>query len=157
MAESLTGYYGRAKSGIGNIDPKEMAQLGEDYMIVAATGAAVAFAGTLVGGLDKEVLGFPVPVDGAISVGLGIAGLSMRGDTGKMLKIASIAAGGSAAVRTFEGFFKKGFGITKVKGDLEEIGYGQLPGYGGTYGPSSPTFAFGQGAQDRLVAAARYL
>lgn len=156
MAGSLTGYYGRAKSGIGNIDPKEMAQLGEDYMIVAATGAAVALAGTMIGGLDKEVLGFPVPVDGAISVGLGIAGLSMRGDTGKMLKIASIAAGGSAAVRTFEGFFKKGFGITKVKGELEEVGghYGGLPGYEGTYGP---TFAFGQGAQDRLVNAARFL
>ena len=154
MAGSLTGYYGRAKSGIGNIDPKEMAQLGEDYMIVAATGAAVAFAGTMIGGLDKEVLGFPVPVDGAISVGLGIAGLSMRGDTGKMLKIASIAAGGSAAVRTFEGFFKRGFG-TRVRGELEEAGgYGRLPGYEGTYGP---TFAFGQGAQDRLVAAARYL
>ena len=155
MAGSLTGYYGRAKSGIGNIDPKEMAQLGEDYMIVAATGAAVAFAGTLVGGLDKEMLGIPVPVDGLISVGLGIAGLSMRGNTGEMLKVASIAAGGSAAVRTFEGFFKRGFG---VKGDFTDLGeHDRLPGYEGAYGPTGPTFAFGQGAQDRLVAAARYL
>ncbi len=150
---SLTGYYGRAKAGIGNINPKEMAQLGEDYMVVAATGAAVALAGTMIGGLDKEVLGFPVPVDGAISVGLGLAGLSIRGETGAMLKVASIAAGGSAAVRTFQGFFQRGFG-TRVHGELEEANYGRLPGYEGTYGP---TFAFGQGAQDRLVAAARYL
>jgi hypothetical protein len=152
MAGSLTGYYGRAKAGIGNIDPKEMAQLGEDYMVVAATGAAVALAGTMVGGLDKEILGFPVPVDGLISVGLGVAGLSIGGDSGELLKVASIAAGGSAAVRTFESFFKKGFG---VRGDFTEASeVAGLPGYQGTYGP---TFAFGQGAQDRLVAAARFL
>jgi hypothetical protein len=147
---SLTEYYGQTKAGIANIDPEDMAELGEDYLVVAATGAAVAMTGTLFGGLDKEVLGFPVPLDGVISVGLGVIGLSMRSDA---LKVASIAAGGSAAVRTFEGFFKRGFG---VKGELEEVGrhYGGLPGYEGPYGP---TFAFGQSAQDRLVAAARYL
>lgn len=153
MAGSLTGYYGRAKDSISidNIKPRDVQELGGEYMIVAAAGAGVAFAGTLLGGLDKEVLGFPVPVDGLISVGLGVAGLATTGRMGEVLKTASIAAGGSAAVRTFEGFFKRGFG---VKGDFTDLDADRLPGYQGAYGP---TFAFGQGAQDRLVAAARYL
>ncbi len=153
MAGSLTGYYGRAKGAMSfdNIDPRDVKELGTEYMIVAAAGAGVAFAGTLLGGLDKEVLGFPVPVDGLISVGLGVVGLATPGKMGDALKVASIAAGGSAAVRTFEGFFKRGFG---VKGDFTDLNADRLPGYEGTYGP---TYAFGAGAQDRLVAGARYL
>jgi hypothetical protein len=150
MAGSLTGYYGRAKTGIANIDPAEMAQLGEDYLIVAATGAGVALAGSVLDGLDKKVLGVPVPVDGVISVGLGVLGLSMGGNAGEALKVASIAAGGSAAVRTFGEFFKR----VGVRGDFTDLDHDRLPGYEGTYGP---TFGFGAGAQDRLVQAARYL
>jgi hypothetical protein len=148
MASSLAEYYGRAKSGFGTINPRDMAQLGEDWMVTAATGAGVGLLSAALGGLDHEIAGFPVPIDGLASLALGYAGLSMGGETGEMLKIASIAAGGSAAVRTFEGFFKKGFG-TKVKGEFEELSFSQknlLPGFG-----------FGQSAQDRLVEAAKYL
>jgi hypothetical protein len=156
---SMTEYYGKMKSGFASIDPKDMAQLGEDWMIVAATGAAVGLVSGAIGGLDHKIAGFNIPVDGLISVGLGVAGLQMSGDTGKVLKIASIAAGGSAAVRTFEKFFKAGF---KVKGEFEDLGsgmtsisgyrfHGQLPAQAG-YG-----LGFGAGEQDRLVEAAKYL
>jgi hypothetical protein len=148
---SLAQYYGHAKTSVGEINPKDMAQLGEDYLVVAATGAGVGMMSAMLGGLDKQVLGFPVPLDGVASLVLGYAGLAMKGDTGKALKIASIAAGGSAAIRTFEGFFKKGFG---VKGELEDFSNTGMPGYQGAFGP---TFAFGQSAQDRLVQSARYL
>lgn len=160
---SMTEYYGKMKTSFGSIDPKDMAQLTEDWMIVAATGAGVGLLSGAIGGLDKKIAGFNIPIDGLISIGLGFAGLQMKGDTGKMLKIASIAAGGSASVRTFEKFFKAGF---HVKGEFEDLGGGMteisghrfhgLPaadysqGYG--YG-----IGFGVGAQDRLVAAARYL
>lgn len=153
MAQSLTGYYGRAKTGISSIDPGEMEELGMDYLVVAATGAGVALTSNIIGGLDKQVLGVPVPIDGLISVGLGVAGLMTHGPMGNALKVASVAAGGSAAVRTFEGLFKK----MSVRGEFDELAFDRLPvpGYEGTYGPN--TFAFGQGAQDRLVQAARYL
>lgn len=159
---SLTHYYGRAKEGIAGINPRDMAQLGEDWLITAVAGAGVGVMSAALGGLDKQVAGFPVPLDGLVSVGLGVVGLQMGGDTGKALKIASIAVGGSAAVRTFEKFFEKGFGskLFKAHGEFEDVGsfdstpgYGALPGYGAT----GPVFAFGQGARDRLVEAARYL
>jgi hypothetical protein len=157
---SMTDYYGRMKSGFGSIDAKDMAQLGEDYMVVAATGAGVGLLSGAMGGLDHKIAGFTVPLDGLVSIGLGMAGLQMKGDTGRILKIASIAAGGSAAVRTFERFFKAGF---SAKGEFEDLGsgmmgisgyrvHGQLPG--GQYGPG---VGFGAGAQDRLVEASRYL
>ncbi|VVB55227.1 Uncharacterised protein [uncultured archaeon] len=157
---SMTEYYGRMKGGLSSIDPKDMAQLSEDWLVVAGTGAAIGLISGAIGGLDKKVAGFNVPIDGLLSIGLGVAGLQMKGDTGKILKIASVAAGGSAAVRTFERFFKGAF---HVKGELEDLGSGmmgisghrfhgqnQLPGYG--YG-----VGFGVGAQDRLVEAAKYL
>lgn len=158
---SLTEYYGRAKSGFGSINPRDMAQLTEDWLVTAAAGAGVGLVSAALGGLDKKVAGFPVPLDGLISIGLGFAGLQMSGDTGKILKIASIAAGGSAAVRTFETFFKKGF---KASGEFEDLGGGlgwQL-GMGGMpfHGQQplvGPGVGFGQADQDRLVAAARYL
>lgn len=153
---TLSQYYGRAKS-FADINPRDMQQLGEDWLVTAAAGAGVGLISASIDGLDKQIAGFTVPVDGLISIGLGYAGLSMGGDTGKALKIASIAIGGSAAVRTFEKFFAKGLGLkggAKVKGEFEDIGYGQLPGYGGQWGPA---VAFGQAAQDRLVEAAKYL
>jgi hypothetical protein len=151
MTASLTGYYHQAGLSIGRIRSEDVEELGKDYMAVAATGAAIAFLGTAVGGLDKEIFGVTVPVDGLFSVALGAASLKVRGEPGNLLKVASIAAGGSAAVRTFEGFFKRGFG---VKGDFTDLQHDRLPGYEGTYGP---TFGFGGPAQDRLVVAARYL
>lgn len=152
MAGSLVGYYGRAKSSFGNIRSEEMGELGADYLVVAGTGAGIGMVSAALGGLDKEIAGITVPIDGIASLALGYASLVTRGDVSKALKVGSIAAGGSAAVRTFEGFFKKGFG---VKGEFDELGLeNRVPGYQGTFGP---TFAFGQGAQDRLVAAARYL
>ena len=156
---SMTEYYGRMKSGLGSIDPKDMAQLSEDWMVAGATGAAIGLMSGALGGLDKKIAGINVPIDGLVSIGLGIFGLQAGGDTGKVMKIASIAAGGSAAVRTFEKFFKAGF---KVKGDFEDLGstgfsgyrmHGMLPGYQ----QSGPGVGFGVGEQDRLVEAARYL
>lgn len=153
---SLTMYYGRMKHGIGTINPAEAAQLGEDWLIAAATGAGIGLMSAALGGLDKKVFGVSLPVDGLVSVGLGVVGLQMGGESGQLLKIASIAAGGSAAVRTFEKFFKSGL---KVTGDFEDLGstgfdrrmgYGDVPLVG-------PGVGFGAGAQDSLVAAAQYL
>ena len=83
---SMTEYYGRMKSGLGSIDPKDMAQLSEDWMITAATGAGVGLLSAAMGGLDHKIAGFNVPIDGLVSIGLGIAGLQMKGTTGKALK-----------------------------------------------------------------------
>lgn len=154
---SMTEYYGRMKSGLGSIDPKDMAQLSEDWMIATATGAAIGLMSGALGGLDKKIAGFNVPLDGLLGLGLGFFGLQAGGDTGKVMKIASIAAGGSAAVRTFEKFFKAGF---KVKGEFEDLGSSGISGYlPGRLNQSQfgPGVGFGIGAQDRLVEAARYL
>lgn len=155
---SLTMYYGRMKHGFGTINPAEAAQLGEDWLIAAATGAGLGLMSAALGGLDQKVFGVSVPVDGLVSVGLGVVGLQMGGESGQLLKIASIAAGGSAAVRTFESFFKSGL---RVKGDFEDLGssgFGdhRQMGYGGV--PLvGPGVGFGAAAQDRLVEASKYL
>lgn len=153
------------KSGLGSIDPKDMAQLSEDWMIATITGAGIGLVSGAIGGLDKKIAGYNVPIDGLIALALGGFGLQAGGDGGKVLKIASIAAGGSAAVRTFEKFFKAGF---KVKGEFEDLGstgfsnlsglsgsrfYGELPGYQ----QSGSGVGFGVSEQDRLVEASRYL
>jgi hypothetical protein len=147
----MTEYYGRMKSGFGDINPKDMAQLGEDWMVTAAAGAGVGLMSAALGGLDKKIAGMTVPLDGLASIGLGLAGLQVSGDGGKILKIASIAAGGSAAVRTFEKFFKAGL---HVKGEFEDLGSQGL----NFPLPSGPSYyGFGAGAQDQLVDAARFL
>ncbi len=160
-ATSLTAYYGRMKHGFGSINAAEAAQLGEDWLIAAATGAGIGLMSAAMGGLDHKVFGMSMPVDGLVSVGLGLVGLQMGGESGQLLKIASIAAGGSAAVRTFESFFKSGL---KVKGDFEELGSGgagmgfggHRMGYGGV--PLvGPGVGFGAAAQDQLVEASKYL
>ena len=159
MSTSLTAYYGRMKHGLGTINPDEAVQLGEDWMIAAATGAGIGLMSAALGGLDKKVFGVSLPVDGLVSVGLGLVGLQVGGESGQLLKIASIAAGGSAAVRTFESFFKSGL---KVKGDFEDLGStgmgfgGHRMGYGGV--PLvGPGVGFGAEAQDQLVEASKYL
>lgn len=159
MSTSLTAYYGRMKHGLGTINPDEAVQLGEDWLIAAATGAGIGLMSAALGGLDKKVLGVSLPMDGLVSVGLGLVGLQVGGESGQLLKIASIAAGGSAAVRTFESFFKSGL---KVKGDFEELGSadmgfgGHRMGYGGV--PLvGPGVGFGAAAQDQLVEASKYL
>jgi hypothetical protein len=147
MARSLSSYYGQAKHGFGDIDPHEMTQLGQDLMIAGAIGAALGLASSAIGGLDKDIFGISVPLDGVAAAALGYSGLTMGGETGEMLKVAAIAAVGSAAVRTSEKFFKKGFGVT---GEFDDSQAFSLPEHAGSWG-------FGQSAQDRLVQAAKYL
>jgi len=151
---SLTEYYGRAKYGFGNMNPVDMAQMGEDWMIAAATGVGVGLMSVALGGLDKKVFGFPVPLDGVAAGVLGFAGLQMRGTTGQALKLASVAAAGSAATRTFEKFFKAGF---KVKGDFEDLGSMGISGHRWHGDHLLSDVGFGAGAQDALVEAAKYL
>lgn len=147
-------YYGRAKGGRG-LDLKAIyEELGEDWLIAAATGAGLGVASAALGGLDVKIFGFPVPVDGLASLGLGVASLQVGGDMGRMLKIASIAAGGSAATRTFEGIFRRGF---KVTGELEDLGSSGFASPLNPYGGSSWGLGFGRGEQDALVNAAKYL
>jgi hypothetical protein len=156
--EPMTSYYGRLKSGFSSIDPVDATQLTEDWMVAGVTGGILGLLSGALGGLDHKIAGFTIPVDGLASLGLGYVGLQAGGDTGKVLKLASIAAAGSASTRTFEKFFKGAF---HVKGEFEDLGsgamgisghrfHGQLPPYG-------PGAGFGVGAQDRLVEAAKYL
>ena len=156
----MTEYYGRMKRGIENINPQDMSELSEDCMIAVATGAGVGLISSMVGGLDKKIMGFNVPVDGLISIGLGVGCLMTHNRKySSIMKIASIAAGGSAAVRTFEKFFKTNGIHLGIKGEFEDIGrrgigyrgYPGLPGYQDRGG-----FAYGA-SQDALVEAARYL
>lgn len=154
---SLTEYYGRAKGSFGTMNPADVAQLGEDWMIAGATGVGLGLVSVALGGLDKKIFGFSVPMDGVAAGVLGLIGLQMRGSTGNALKLASVAAAGSAGVRTFEKFFKAGF---KMSGEFEELsgmgisghfrGHGDYPAFG-------PAAGFGAGAQDALVEAAKYL
>jgi hypothetical protein len=157
---AMTHYYSRMKGSIEHIDPKEMSQLTEDWMITAAAGAGVGLVSATLGGLDRKIMGYNVPVDGLISIALGVGGLMVRDHRySSMMKVASIAAGGSAAVRTFEKFFKSNIHLG-IKGEFEDLGhrgigyrgYPGLPGY-----QPGPGVAYGMSAQDRLVEAARYL
>lgn len=156
---SLSEYYGRAKGSFGSVNPAEVAQLGEDWMIAGATGVGLGLMSVALGGLDKKVFGFSVPMDGVAAAVLGFAGLNMRGSTGNALKLASVAAAGSAGVRTFEKFFKAGF---KMSGELEELGGMGFSGvhhfrHHGDYPAFGPAAGFGAGSQDALVEAAKYL
>ena len=149
---SLSMYYNRAKGGLMNINTKEMVDHGENLMIAGATGAVLGLISASIGGLDHKVAGFEVPVDGLASAGLALAGLSMRSPE---LLTASIAAGGSAATRTFEGLFKRAIG---THGDFDG---GDIPfGFGNAapqlYGQSMPQ-QFGWGAESNLQAAAAAL
>lgn len=145
---SLSHYYGRAKAGLMGINPNEAVQLGEDWMIAAGTGAVLGLMSAATGGMDKKIFGMEVPMDGLAAFGLALAGLSLRS---RELQVASIAAGGSAATRTFEALFKK----TVTAGDFDQsdipFGWGHEPAQMGTGG-----FGFGM-HQDRLVEAARHL
>lgn len=136
----LAHYYGKAKGGLLNINPKEAVELGEDWMIVAAAGGAMGFLSASVGGLDKSFAGMPVPLDGAASVGLGFLGLALRSPE---LRTASIALGGSASVRTFEKFFKKAL---SVNGEYDDEAAALGMGYD-----------YGSDDEDPLIAAAQYL
>lgn len=152
---SLTEYYSQAKGGFGSIHPEEMAQLGEDWMVAVATGAGVGLMSAALGGLDKKIFGIPVPLEGVAAGVLGFAGLKTEGTTGQILKLASIAAAGSAASRTFEKIFKAGF---HVKGEFEDLSGMSISGHRwhGDHLFEDPA-GFGVGAQDALVEAAKYL
>lgn len=142
----LSHYYGRAKSGLMNINPHEATQLGEDWLIAGATGMMLGLVSASIGGLEKDIAGFKVPVDGLFAFGLGAAGLAMRSPE---LRTASVAAGGSAATRTFEAFFKKAL---NAHGDFDssDIPFGHDP-----HQLSAGGYAYG--ADDRLIEAARSL
>lgn len=162
---SLSMYYSKAKSGMMNIDSKEAVQLGEDWLIAGGTGAVLGLIAASMGGLDHTVAGMKVPVDGLLSVGLGVAGLSMHSQE---LKVASIAAAGSASTRTFTALFAKGMG---AHGDFDgndvPFGFGagpEAPQLQAGYGFGSPVaqgqfnggFGFGSD-RDRLIEAAKAL
>lgn len=165
MAFSLSHYYGSAKSGLMNINPAEATQLFEDWMIAGGTGALLGLMSAATGGMDKKIFGLSVPMDGAASLVLGFTGLALRSPE---LKVASIAAAGSASARTFEGFFKKGMG---AHGDFDAndipFGFGsgnephQLPGGGWHQDQFSGQFSgmgFGFGNErDKLAEAAKLL
>lgn len=144
---SLSHYYHSAKHGMMNINPKEAAQLGEDWLIAGGTGMLLGLMSAATGGMDKKIAGFNVPMDGAMAFGLALAGLSMGVPE---LKTASIAAGGSAAARTFEGFFKKAL---NVHGDFD---WSNVP-ISGDPPQIQSQFSWGQDSHDQLVAAARNL
>ena len=159
---ALTHYYGRMKHSIAGINSYEATALGEDLMVATAAGAGIGLISATMGGLDRKIAGFEVPVDGLISIALGVGGLMTHHyKYAHVMKIASIAAGGSAAVRTFEKFFRSNLHSLGIKGEFEDLGSrgighrgypGQLPGYA-----PGPGIAYGASPQDRLVDAARYL
>lgn len=155
---SLSHYYGQAKAGIGNINPKDMEQLGEDWLITAAAGAGMAAAGAAFGGLDKTIAGIPVPLDG---VGAGLCGLIGLTTRSRGMQIASIALGGSAAVRTFGKIFSKGLGAHGEIDDWASGGYSGMFGFGGAPNAlpqfTNYGFGWGQDAHDPLVEAAKHL
>jgi hypothetical protein len=129
---SLAHYYAKGKAGLMGINTGEAVQHGEDLLIAGGTGLVLGAISASIGGLDHSVAGMKVPVDGMASVGLALAGLAMRSPE---LKVASVAAGGSASTRWFESFFKKSLG---AHGDFDgsdiPFGYGyghELPAYGG--------------------------
>lgn len=145
MAHSLSHYYSSAKGSLAGINPVEMTELGEDWLIAGAAGAAIGLMSAAKNGvLDVKLAGMTIPLDGLFAVGLGGAGLALHS---KELRTASIAAGGAASARVFTGFFKKGLA---AHGEIEENP--QLAaGYGAEYG-------WGADADhDRLVQAAKYL
>lgn len=148
MSQGLSHYYSKAKGGLMGINPREATQLGEDWLIAGGTGLVLGLVSASIGGLDKTVAGMSVPVDGMAAFGFAIAGLAAGSPE---LKTASIAAGGSAATRTFEKFFKKSF---KANGDFEgEADYG----YGAEPAQLQDQYGYGYGHEDRLVAAAANL
>lgn len=161
MASLLEHWSANKGFGVGKkkITEEDFELLAMDYGAVAATGLGLALASSALGGLDHKLFGLTLPVDGLISVGLGVVGLKTEGEMGRLIKVASCAAGGSAAVRTFERILKSGIG---VKGEFEDLqgGYGGL-GWGGApfHGQRQlgAGYGFGQQHQERLVEAAKYL
>lgn len=152
---SLAHHYSRAKAGLMGINPVQATEHAEKLLIAGGTGLVLGLVSASMGGLDHKVLGMNVPVDGIASMGLALAGLSMHSPE---LLTASIAAGGSAATRSFEAIFKKGLG---AHGDFDSndlpFGFGAPPAFspgapaGGQFNPG---YGFGQ---DRLVEAAKAL
>lgn len=158
---SFSHYYSRAKGGLVRINPEEAFEhFVENFAIVAGTGAMLGLLSASLGGMDKQVAGFSVPVDGIASVSLGLAGLALGMPE---LKTASIAAGGSAATRAFEKFFKKSIAHGELDSVQEQFGYGY--GYGGALpapsdaGAVQSQFGFAWGAErsDPILAAGHAL
>lgn len=145
------------KASASSIKGEDMADLGEEWLITAATGAGIGLLSAALGGLDHKVFGLPIPVDGLVSIGLGVAGLEAQGDMARTLKVASIAAGGSAAVRTFEGFFKSGLHLGTTSTGFGHGYTEQLPPHMRHMHTYAYGFGGGASEQDRLIEAARHL
>jgi len=145
MAHSLSHYYGSAKKGIAGINPVEATELGEDMLIATGTGALLGLiAAAKSGSLDVKLAGVTLPVDGLVSFGLGLGGLTLRS---KELKTAAIAAGGAASTRVFTKFFAKGLA---AHGELEDAVHGEFG--------ASDEYGWGADAgHDKLVEAAKFL
>jgi hypothetical protein len=142
---SLSHYYSSAKGGLSRINPVEATELGEDMLIAGGTGAVLGLIAAAKGGsLDMTIAGMQVPIDGLMSFGLGLAGLSLKS---KELKVAAIAAGGSASARAFTGFFKKGLAA-----------HGEFDAANEAFGNEGMQYGWGADAgHDRLVEAAKFL
>ena len=153
---SLSHYYGSARSAFGSINPDDAWKLGEEWGIGAIAAAGAVGIAAAVGGMDKKVFGMPVPVDGAMAVGLGLFALSSKS---KELRVASIALGGSAAVRTFSKLFGAKLGLHGEIDDWTSSGYSGMGfGFGNAATQFSPGYGWGQDlSHDRLVEAAKYL
>jgi len=144
MAHSLSHYYGSAKKGIAGINPVEATELGEDMLIATGAGALLGLIAAAKKGLDVKIAGMTIPVDGLLSFGFGLGGLSLRS---KELKVAAIATGGAASTRVFTKFFTKGLAIN---GELEDAVHGEFG--------ASDEYGWGADAgHDKLVEAAKFL
>ena len=151
---SLAHYYSKAKGGLMNINPEQAVQHGENLMIAAGTGLALGLVSASIGGLDHDVAGMPVPVDGLATLALSAVGLSIRSPE---LLTASIATMGSASTRAGEKFFKKALG---AHGDFDSndlqlgMGWGQEPQ---AMPANASEYGWGWGSDDRLSQAAHRL
>jgi hypothetical protein len=128
MASSLTKYYDRAKSSLGNISEKDIEKAAINLGVAAGAGVGVG-ALTSILGTDKSVGGIKIPIDAAAAVGLAVA----HAATGmRELEIASFAAAGIAAERLSSGIVKSALGKagTHAHGDMDEGTYQLGFGYG---------------------------
>lgn len=140
---SLAHYYSRARGSLMGISPAAAVELGEDWAVAGLMGAALGAISAQSGGLDKTVGGTTVPLDGIAAAACALAGLSMHNH---QLKVASIAAIGSASTRIFSRALAKTLG---THGEIESA-MAELPGLGFGYG-------WGSDGHDRLVEAAKNL
>jgi len=161
--------YARGKAAYWSVDAWTV-----DVLTGVGTAMGLGLLSNSMGGsFDQKFGNLTIPVDGALGLGLGAAGIAMKN---RALRTASVVAIGHAAVRMFEGaFHRAGIAIPGLKAGYDDLGalypgphsvpgYGPHPlsqahGFGGFHGtPPYTYFGGGPGLQhDRLIEAARYL